>query len=56
MSKKPRILNLKHTDYQPSKKEQEETFHIPTTPDRLAKALGQPVKIRFSKPKGKGGK
>ena len=47
--KKPRkTLVLKPTDYQPSKAEQEKKVHIKTTPENLAKAMVQDVKIKHS--------
>ena len=43
----PPTVRLKSSRYQPSKKELEEEVQIPTTPEKLAKALGRKVKIKF---------
>ncbi|MCY3773558.1 MAG: hypothetical protein OXG98_16250 [Gemmatimonadetes bacterium] len=40
-------VRLKRSTYQPTKAELEEEIHIPTTPEKLAKALGRKVKIEF---------
>lgn len=49
--KEPRGVEIVHQDYQPSKKELEETIVFPdgTTPDELARAVMQPVKIHYTK-------
>ena len=48
--KKPRkTLSVQPTDYQPSKAELEKKVHIKTTPENLAKAMVQDVKIKHSK-------
>ncbi len=36
---------MKRSSYQPGKAEMEEKVQIPTTPERLAKALGRQVNI-----------
>ncbi|MXY97426.1 MAG: hypothetical protein F4Z29_06675 [Gemmatimonadetes bacterium] len=38
-------VRLKRSTYQPTKAELEEEVQIPTTPERLAKALGKQVNI-----------
>lgn len=38
-------VRVKRSSYQPSKAELEEEVQIPTTPERLAKALGKQVNI-----------
>lgn len=38
-------VRVKRSSYQPSKAEVEEKVKIPTTPERLAKALGRKVNI-----------
>ena len=43
----PPTVRLKSTRYQPSKSELEEEVRIPTTPKRLAKALGRKVDIEY---------
>ena len=40
-------VHIKSSRYQPSKKELEEEVRIPTTPEKLAKALGRKVKIKY---------
>lgn len=40
-------VRLKRSTYQPSKEELEEEVHIPTTPEKLAKALGRKVNIEW---------
>ena len=40
-------VRIKSSRYQPSKKELEEEVRIPTTPERLAKALGRKVDIEY---------
>ncbi len=45
---KNRTLTLKSTDYQPSKAELEKKVRIKTTPENLAKAMVQDVKIKHS--------
>ena len=48
MPKPRKTLNLQPTDYQPSKAEQEKKVRINTTPEKLAKAMVQDVKIKHS--------
>lgn len=43
----PGTVRIKSSRYQPSKKELEEEVRIPTTPERLAKALGRKVDIEY---------
>ena len=45
---KQKTITLKPTDYQPSKAEQEKKIRIKTTPENLAKAMVQDVKIKHS--------
>ncbi len=40
-----RTVRVKRSSYQPGKAEMEEKVQIPTTPERLAKALGRQVNI-----------
>lgn len=46
--KKPKTLTVKPSDYQPSKAELEEKVRIDTSPQNLATALMQDVKIKRS--------
>lgn len=48
-----RKIKLLHPSYQPSKAELEEPIEFPegTKPDDLAKAIIQPVKVRYAEPK-----
>ena len=46
--KKKRTFTLKPTDYQPSKAELDKKVRIKTTPENLAKAMVQDVKIKHS--------
>ena len=43
----PATVRIKSSRYQPSKKELKEEVGIPTTPEKLAKALGRKVKIKY---------
>ena len=45
----PRDVELVHPSYQPSKAELEEPIEFPegTTPDDLARAVMQPVRVRY---------
>ena len=43
------VVVLKPERYQPTKAELEEDVSIPTTPERLAKALGRKVTVRREK-------
>ena len=43
----PPTVRIKSSRYQPSKKELEEEVRIPTTPEKLAKALGRKVNIKY---------
>ncbi len=45
---KQKTITLKPNDYQPSKAEQEKKIRIKTTPENLAKAMVQDVKIKHS--------
>ena len=47
--KKPKTLTLKPDSYQPSKAELEKNIRIRTTPEILAKAMVQEVKIKRTK-------
>ncbi|MCY3675703.1 MAG: hypothetical protein OXH65_13030 [Paracoccaceae bacterium] len=38
-------VRVKPHDYQPNKAELEEKIHVPTTPEKLAKAVLQQVKV-----------
>ena len=51
MTRKARAktVTVKPNDYQPSKAELEKDIRIPTTPDRLAKAVTRSVKLKFKK-------
>ena len=51
-SRRPEI-ELTHPSYQPSKAEKDESIEFPkdTTPDALARALMQPVRVRYVDPK-----
>ena len=42
---KTREVRVKPHDYQPSKAELETKIHIPTTPEKLARAVLQQVKV-----------
>ena len=46
-------IELAHPSYQPSKAEKEKPLEFPedTTPDALARALMQPVTVRYVDPK-----
>ena len=46
---KRKTVTVKPNDYQPSKAELEKDIRIPTTPDRLAKAVTRSVNLRFEK-------
>ena len=49
MKEKKRTIKVKPTDYQPSKEEMEEEIRLPaTSPDEVAKAMMQDVKIKYS--------
>ena len=43
----PPTVRIKSSRYQPTKEELEEEVQIPTTPERLAKALGRKVNIKY---------
>lgn len=43
----PPTVRIKSSRYQPSKAELKEEIHIPTTPKKLAKALGRKVNIEY---------
>ena len=43
----PPTTRIKSSRYQPSKKEIEEEVRIPTTPEKLAKALGRKVRNKY---------
>ena len=49
----PREVELAHPSYQPSKAELEEPIEFPegTTPEDLARALTQPVEVRYVTPR-----
>ncbi len=46
---KKRTLKIKSTDYQSSKIELKNKIYIPTTPENLAKAIVQDMKIKHQK-------
>ena len=48
MKKTRKTLTLESTGYQPSKAELDNKVHIKTTPENLAKAMVQDVKIKHS--------
>ena len=43
----PPTVRIKSSRYQPSKAELDEEIRIPTTPEKLAKAVGRKVKIEY---------
>ena len=49
----PRTIELPHPSYQPTKAEKEKLLEFPegTTPEDLARALMQPVRVRYVDPK-----
>ena len=53
-SKKPKIVELVRSDYQPTKAELEEDLRVNATMDEIGRALMQPVTIRWvDKPKAR---
>ena len=43
----PATVRVKPSSYQPTKAELEEEVRIPTSPERLAKALGRQINIEY---------
>ena len=45
--KRPRVVEIVRSDYQPSKAELEEDMSIDASPEELAQAVLQPVTIKY---------
>ena len=44
------VVEVRHSSYQPSKAELEEDMRIDASPEDVARAIGQQVEVRYSKP------
>ena len=50
-SDKPRTVEVPHPFYQPSRKQLRKDLRVNATFEELSKAVVQPVKVRYVKPK-----